>query len=139
MRKTIKKILKEEDFDWADGDPKDHYNQEESFVRWLDENHKGWRIGNRFDEVSTINGYLSSDANEMKLYAEVLEDENQDMETRLRALNDYESYASVGHLIENQRLYFKWFVEYAKMSGLKEYDIQELANGIINKGLHRQI
>jgi hypothetical protein len=132
MKKVIKKVLKEEGFDWTkDVDPAQDY------ISWLNQNHRqAWT--NQFDEVIESFGYFSMDATTMLQHARIWEDRDQDPKRRLAALNDFESYAMMGQIIENNHLYYRYVTEYAIERDIPEEDVHEMAETLIQKGLHNK-
>jgi hypothetical protein len=135
MRGIIKKVLKEEDFDWAkDVDPLYDY------ISWLNQNYKNtpglpsWT--NQFDEVIESFGYFSMDSATMLQHARIWEDRDQDPKRRLGALNAFESYAMMGQIIENNHLYYRYVTKYAIERDIPEEDVHEIAETLIQKGLH---
>jgi hypothetical protein len=132
MKKVIKKVLKEEGFDWTkDVDPAQDY------ISWLNQNHRqAWT--HNFDEIIESFGYFSMDSATMLQHARIWEDRDQDPKRRLAALNDFESYAMMGQIIENNHLYYRYVTEYAIERDIPEEDVHEMAETLIQKGLHNK-
>jgi hypothetical protein len=131
MKKLIKKILKE-DLDWInDVDPIKNY------VSWL--NHKfrqSWQYD--FEDAIDSFGYCSGDAGRMLELARIWEDQSEDPKKRFNALDEFESYAMIGTIIENNKLYYRYVVQYSHDSGLPEDVIQEIAERMIQEGIHKK-
>ena len=132
MKKIIKKVLKEEGFDWTkDVDPTQDY------ISWLNQYYRqAWT--NQFDDVIDSFGYFSGDATIMLQHARIWEDRDQDPKRRIAALNDFESYAVMGQIIENNHLYYRYVTEYAIERDIPEEDVHEMAETLIGKGLHNK-
>jgi hypothetical protein len=131
MKKIIKKVLKE-DLDWINEvDPIKNY------VAWLNQKFRqSWQ--HNFSDAIESFGYCSGDATEMLQYARIWEDQEQDGKRRLSALDSFESYAMIGTIIENNKLYYRYVVQYSHDSGLPENVVQEIAERMVDDGIDKK-
>ena len=131
MRKIIKKVLKE-DMDWInDVDPIKNY------VSWLNQKFRqSWQ--HNFEDIIDSFGYCSMDASTMLQNARIWEDQGQDPKRRLNALEEFESYSQIGAIIENNKMYYRYVVEYSENSGLPEDVVVEIAERMIQEGIHKK-
>ena len=136
MKDIIKKVLKESDFDWAEGDPKIHYNDANTYVRWLNTLPYSWQ--GDFDDVLHSNGLLSSDSSELMRFARIVESPDHTSRRRLEALEEFENYTSMGTMIAHNRLYIEYVVKYSEMTGIPEDEVYELGMEILEKRLHHE-
>jgi hypothetical protein len=75
---------------------------------------------------------LYNDARELVGFAEGLMDSELSIESRQRFLDDYESYAALGYLIEETHRYFRYVLGYCRFSGKSEEEVVKMAETILN-------
>lgn len=107
----------------------------QDYIFWLNKNYRqSWTW--EFDDVIDSFGYFSNDATHLLQYARIWEDRDQDPKRRLKALNEFETYTTMGNIIENNHLYYKYVTQYSIDTGIPEEHVHEIAERVINERLH---
>ena len=137
MKHLIKKILKENDFEWAN-----NINPLETYINWLKENHQNvrWvegsdrpRIAPDFIEsVQYSIGSLVGDCEEMVEAAKLASNKLESLEDRRTDIQIVEDYSSVGYNIEYANIYMDIIVEYAEQSGIEEDEVLRMFKSLSN-------
>lgn len=119
MRDVIKKILKEEDLDWLMGG----YDKELAFEQFMNSQHitgthfkkmSDTALFNMVDMFENSALLLESDAQELALLGEGMNDTGSSFDERRMAFDDFESYASFGQILDDVRTGFYFFGNFVK-------------------------